>query len=68
MKFHFQQIAQQNPNVIVLKVDVDQCQDLAAEFSVSAMPTFIFIKNMHKLETVTGADAQRLLALVANLQ
>jgi len=54
--------------VVVLKVDVDQCQDLAAEFSVNAMPTFIFIKNMQKLETVTGADAQRLLALVANLQ
>jgi thioredoxin 1 len=54
--------------VIVLKVDVDQCQDLAAEFAVSAMPTFLFIKNMQKLETVTGADAQRLLALVATLQ
>lgn len=54
--------------MIVLKVDVDQCQDLAAEFGVSAMPTFLFIKNMHKLETITGADAQRLLTLVASLQ
>jgi thioredoxin 1 len=61
-------MAQENPNLVVLKVDVDECEDIAAEYSISAMPTFIFIKNKTKVETMTGANAEKLKGLVASLQ
>lgn len=32
-------------NVIFLKVDVDECEDIASEYEISSMPTFVFIKN-----------------------
>lgn len=33
------------PEVVFLKVDVDENPDTAAKYNVSAMPTFIFIKG-----------------------
>ena len=36
-------------NVVFLKVDVDEAEDAAQEFNVSAMPTFIFMKNNAKV-------------------
>jgi thioredoxin 1 len=61
-------MAQSNPNLVVLKVDVDECEDLAAQYSISAMPTFVFIKNGTKVETMTGANADKLKSLTASLQ
>ncbi|XP_017075577.2 thioredoxin-2 [Drosophila eugracilis] len=47
-------------SVIVLKVDVDDCEDIAMEYNVSSMPTFVFIKNGVKVEEFAGANATRL--------
>jgi thioredoxin 1 len=44
------------PNVIILKVDVDEAEELAVKYEVSAMPTFICIKNGEVVDTVIGAD------------
>lgn len=32
-------------DVVFLKVDVDACEDIAAEYEISSMPTFVFIKE-----------------------
>lgn len=32
-------------DVLFLKVDVDECEEIAAEYEISSMPTFIFIKE-----------------------
>jgi len=61
-------LAQENPNLVILKVDVDDCEDLAAQYSISAMPTFVFIKNKTTVETMTGANADKLKSLAASLQ
>ena len=36
-------------NVVFLKVDVDEAEDVAAEYNISAMPTFVFIKDGKKV-------------------
>ncbi len=36
-------------NVVFLKVDVDESEDAAQEYGISAMPTFILIKNKNKV-------------------
>ncbi|XP_037711175.1 thioredoxin-2 [Drosophila subpulchrella] len=47
-------------NVVVLKIDVDNCEDIAMEYNISSMPTFVFIKNGVKVEEFAGANASRL--------
>ena len=62
------ELASQYPNTaIFLKVDVDECEDVAMEYNISSMPTFIFIKNKQKLEEFAGANAEKLAATIAKL-
>lgn len=42
--------------IIVLKVDVDDSDDLAEEYEVSAMPTFVFLKNGEEVGRSVGAN------------
>ena len=37
-------------NVVFLKVDVDEAEDVAQEYNISAMPTFVFLKNGQKVK------------------
>lgn len=57
-------------NVTFTKVDVDEVEATAAEYSVEAMPTFVFIKNGVELKEarLTGASKDKLLASITNLK
>ena len=37
--------------MVFLKVDVDECEDIAGEYDISAMPTFVFIKKGKKVSS-----------------
>ncbi|KAI3622364.1 hypothetical protein WG66_015728 [Moniliophthora roreri] len=52
----FESLAKQYTNVNFLKCDVDAAKDVAGEYRVSAMPTFIFLKGSSKVDQVRGAD------------
>ncbi|GAA5848521.1 hypothetical protein JCM8547_004538 [Rhodosporidiobolus lusitaniae] len=56
----FEQLASQYRNVTFCKVDVDQAQDIARAYAVSAMPTFVFVRNERKVHQVRGADVASL--------
>ncbi|ODV96843.1 hypothetical protein PACTADRAFT_32343 [Pachysolen tannophilus NRRL Y-2460] len=43
-----------------LKVDVDQNEEVAMEYGVSAMPTFVLFKNGEGIGKIVGANAQGL--------
>ncbi|GAA5839828.1 hypothetical protein JCM11251_001226 [Rhodosporidiobolus azoricus] len=47
-----------------LKVDVDAARDVAASFSVSAMPTFVITRGGTKVDEMKGANPAGLMALV----
>nr|XP_009861478.1 thioredoxin-like [Ciona intestinalis] len=64
----FQSIAEENPDVDFLKVDVDANQDLADEYKVQGVPTFIFIRNGKKLESFSGANEAKLKENVLKLK
>ncbi|XP_046400381.1 thioredoxin-like [Ischnura elegans] len=61
----FKSLATENPTVVFLEVDVDECDDIASEYSVTAMPTFIFLKGGQKITSFSGANAEKLKELVA---
>lgn len=50
----------QYSDIIVLKVDVDECEDLAMKYDVSSMPTFLFLKNKQVVDSFSGANAEKL--------
>ncbi|KAI5121327.1 hypothetical protein M0805_003794 [Coniferiporia weirii] len=60
----FEALSRQYANVNFLKCDVDAAQDVARRYGVSAMPTFVFLKDSNKLEEVRGANAAALKAAV----
>jgi thioredoxin 1 len=43
-------------HAVLTTFDVDEHQDIAEQFDVSAMPTFIVVKGRDIIKKVTGAD------------
>ncbi|XP_010552494.1 PREDICTED: thioredoxin H5-like [Tarenaya hassleriana] len=52
----FVELAKRFLNVVFFKIDVDELQDVAKEFQVEAMPTFVYLKEGKEVERVVGAD------------
>lgn len=64
----FSELSEQFDNVVFVKVDVDKNPDTAAKYSVSAMPTFVFVKNGEVVDRLMGANPTRLQELIAEHQ
>ncbi|XP_068584445.1 thioredoxin-like [Cebidichthys violaceus] len=60
--FHGLASQPENKNVVFLKVDVDEADDVSKECKITSMPTFHFYKNGKKVDEFSGADKQKLLA------
>lgn len=56
----FEQLSSKYPMVTFLKVNVDSCPNIAATYSVKAMPTFLFIKNNQVIDNLKVADPNTL--------
>mmetsp|Transcript_3235 Transcript_3235/g.4737 ORF Transcript_3235/g.4737 Transcript_3235/m.4737 type:complete len:178 (+) Transcript_3235:190-723(+) len=63
----FEEMANDTPGVVFVKVDVDVNPDTTAKYSVSAMPTFVFIKSGEVVERLMGASPQRLQDMIGDL-
>ncbi|OEL28190.1 Thioredoxin H-type [Dichanthelium oligosanthes] len=60
----FVEYAKKYPHTVFLKVDVDELKEVAAEYKIEAMPTFHFIRNGEKIQTVVGARKEELVATI----
>ncbi|KAL6746637.1 thioredoxin-like protein [Haematococcus lacustris] len=47
------------------KVNVDDCEEVAKICNISAMPTFLVFQNNNLVDTLVGANLDKLLALAA---
>merc|ERR1712168_1481289 len=63
---HLEEMDKTMDDVVFLKVDVDEWEDIAMEYQINAMPTFIFIKNKSKVADLTGANVDKLKEIVAS--
>ncbi|KAF8410536.1 hypothetical protein HHK36_003067 [Tetracentron sinense] len=59
------ELAKKLPNVIFLKVDVDELKSVAADWAVEAMPTFMFLKEGKIMDKVVGAKKDELQQAIA---
>ncbi|XP_029310299.1 thioredoxin-like [Cottoperca gobio] len=67
-EFHKQSTTAENVNVVFLKVDVDDAEDVSAECNINCMPTFHFYKNGEKVDEFSGANKDTLLEKLISLR
>ena len=48
------EIAKENPDIKVVKVNVDEAQDLAMKYQVMSIPTLVIIKNGQQINKSVG--------------
>ncbi|KAM8718369.1 hypothetical protein ACLKA7_000182 [Drosophila subpalustris] len=52
--------AQYTERAVVLKVNVDDNEEITLEYNITSMPTFVFIKNGEVLEIFVGGNSDKL--------
>ncbi|KIH68067.1 putative thioredoxin [Ancylostoma duodenale] len=60
----FESLSNKYMSMVFLKVDVDKCEETAAQNGVSAMPTFIVFVNGTKVDSLRGANTNGLETMV----
>ena len=60
-----EEIAEENPNINILKIDVDEVSELAVRYGIQAIPTLMLFKNGQRVETRMGyQNKNQLLAFI----
>ena len=60
-----EEVAQENPNINVLKIDVDEVGELAARYGIQAIPTLMLFKDGERKDTKLGyQNKNQLLAFI----
>jgi len=57
-------MAEEFPDAVFVKVDVDVADDVSSQCGISAMPTFQFYLGGEKVNEFSGADEAKLRAMV----
>ena len=62
----YSKLAEATPDVVFVKVDVDDNEEITEEYQVEAMPTILFFKNEKKLDAkVLGGDISEITKVVS---
>jgi thioredoxin 1 len=64
---YFETLSNENSDITFIKYDVDVDVDVAREFNIQAMPTFISIHNGNIIERFEGASKDKLRVMVDTL-
>jgi len=60
----FADFSEQYSKLIFLKVDIDECKDIAERYKVEAVPTFKIFKEGNEADVIEGADVNGLKELL----
>lgn len=64
----FAKMAEEMTDVVFVKVDVDENEEVAQDCGISAMPTFQFYKSSEKVGEFSGASEEKIRASIAKLK
>jgi len=59
-----EELSKEMTNVVFLKVDVDENEEVAEKYEIKAMPTFKFFKNGKVVTEMLGANLDKLKQLL----
>lgn len=60
-------LAESNPQIVFLKVNVEEAPELVSKYAVSAMPTFLAFTNGKQSAEIVGADKSKIESVVASM-
>ena len=63
----YEELSKKYSDVAFGKIDVDENSEAAAEFNISAVPTFVFFDGEEQIERFSGADPNQLESLIKDL-
>jgi thioredoxin len=63
----FEKISHDFTNIVFVKINVDEAEKIAEYFNISAMPTFIGIKNKQVVKFSPGASEKLILDILNSL-
>lgn len=61
----FADLAKKYPAVRFLKIDVDECGEIASQYGIRTIPTFVLFRGGKELKRVNGADMRAVEQLIA---
>ena len=64
----FQKLAEEMPDVVFVKVDVDENEETAGACGIQAMPTFQYYKNGAKVHEFSGASEDKIKEAIAKFK
>merc|ERR1712159_128949 len=64
----FVKLAEEMPDVVFVKVDVDENEDTAGACGIQAMPTFQYYKNGSKVHEFSGASEEKIKEAIAKFK
>lgn len=60
----FVEMSARYPEIVFLKVNIDESDNLASVFKINALPTFVFVKNGMILKRVEGAAPSKIIDIL----
>ena len=64
---HYSKLEEKYKNVVFFKIDVDKYEEMAKEFNIESMPTFVSLLDGKVFDTFTGANEQKLEQLIRDV-
>ena len=64
----FEKLSVENPDIVCLKVNVDEAPDISEKLAISAMPTFKAFRDGANVNSLTGASEPKLRSLFADIK
>ncbi|XP_011298684.1 thioredoxin-2 [Fopius arisanus] len=56
----FEELSNEFTDIVFLKVDIDENEEISTEYEITSMPTFVFIKSGKIVHQFSGASIQKI--------
>lgn len=60
--------SEQFRSITFMKVDIDECEDLANRYQISSVPAFLFFKDGKEVNRLVGANETKLESLLKDMK
>jgi thioredoxin 1 len=63
----FAELSEKYTDIVFLKVNVDDSEEIAQAFKITSLPTFLFLNKGNIYKKIEGADINSIISTIENL-